>query len=256
MKSALIGYTGLVGSNISQKHNFDSFYNSTNIEEISTDSFELIVCAGAPGAKWIANKEPAEDWRSINRLISCLRKTRTSKFVLISTIDVYPSVNEVDESSPIVTSENQPYGRHRQLLEQFASETFDTCIMRLPGVFGPGLKKNPIFDLYQNNGAFINPSAIMQFYYLEHIWKDMACALQHNLNLVNIASEPLTIGEIASSVFDMALESRQGHHASQSYDMQTKFAVYWGRHGRYLYSKDDVISDLKAFVGKGGPTGR
>ena len=33
LKTALVGYTGFVGSNIDAKGNFDSKYNSKNIEE-------------------------------------------------------------------------------------------------------------------------------------------------------------------------------------------------------------------------------
>lgn len=249
MKSALIGHTGFVGSNISAKHAFDNFYNSKNIEAIQDQAFDLVVCAGAPGAKWKANKEPAEDLQNINRLIDCLRKTQTAKLVLISTIDVYPSVDGVDESTPVVSSDANAYGKHRRMLEQFAADNFETSILRLPGVFGAGLKKNPIFDLSQNKLDFIHPGALMQFYYLDRIWDDVTCALRHGLNLLNIACEPTPIKEIAESVFKIKLENTNDQPAP-FYDMQTKFAAHWGRNDRYLYSKEEVLSDLKSFIGQ------
>ncbi|WP_092685106.1 hypothetical protein [Albimonas donghaensis] len=39
------------------------------------------------------------------------------------------------------------YGRRRRMLETFCAERFPRCsIVRLPALFGPGLRKNFIFD--------------------------------------------------------------------------------------------------------------
>lgn len=247
MKSALIGNTGFVGSNLASQHSFDKFYNSKNIEDISKDTFELIVCAGAPGSKWLANKQPDEDKQSIYRLIECLQKTETSKLVLISTIDIYTSVDGVDENTTVVVDESNCYGKNRRELEIFAEENFDSCIIRLPGVFGAGLKKNPIFDLSQNKLDFIHPDAIMQYYYLAHLWDDIELAIKNELELLNIAVEPIALKEIASTVFDIKLNSSDRGPAPY-YDMQTNFSELWGQPGRYLYYKQNILTDLKVFA--------
>ena len=70
--SALIGYTGFVGSSILSQQSFDYLYNSKNIEDIQSKHFDLVVCAGAPGTKWLANKEPETDLATIQRLINNL----------------------------------------------------------------------------------------------------------------------------------------------------------------------------------------
>ena len=58
MSRALIGYTGFVGGNLHLQTPFDDVYNSKNIDSLRGKSYELVVCAGAPGVKWKANKEP------------------------------------------------------------------------------------------------------------------------------------------------------------------------------------------------------
>jgi hypothetical protein len=58
MSSALIGHTGFVGGNLRRQGSYDELYNSKNIESIAERSFDLVVSAGAPAAKWIANREP------------------------------------------------------------------------------------------------------------------------------------------------------------------------------------------------------
>ena len=42
MKSALIGYTGFVGSTLLRQRPFDEQYNSKNIREIAGQQFDLI----------------------------------------------------------------------------------------------------------------------------------------------------------------------------------------------------------------------
>ena len=43
---ALIGHTGFVGSNLTNKHTFPALFNSTNIEEMRGGTFDSVVCAG------------------------------------------------------------------------------------------------------------------------------------------------------------------------------------------------------------------
>jgi putative intracellular protease/amidase len=61
MKKALIGYTGFVGSNLQTQIKFDDFYNSKNIQDIKNKEYDVVYCAGAPAANWIANQKPTED---------------------------------------------------------------------------------------------------------------------------------------------------------------------------------------------------
>ena len=65
VNNALIGYSGFVGSNILRKTSFNKLYNSKNIDEIQNIEFDTVVCAGAYGIKWKANKHPVEDLKSI-----------------------------------------------------------------------------------------------------------------------------------------------------------------------------------------------
>src|SRR6185312_10192324 len=149
MRAALIGYTGFVGGNLLRDYPFAGRYRSTNIERIAGNHYDLIVCAGAPAAKWKANQDPQADRACLGRLMAALELVKTQRFVLISTVDVYGQVNGVDENCP--PSGATAYGRHRLELEQFVRQRFQSLIVRLPALFGPGLKKNAIYDLLYNN---------------------------------------------------------------------------------------------------------
>lgn len=167
MKKALIGYTGFVGSNIDSKTEFDYKFNSKNINEIKGKSFDLIVCAGVRAQKWFANQYPQEDFNQIEELIKILEQVNTKKFVLISTIDIYKNPNNVNENTKIEVEGLHSYGRNRYYLEKWVENHFDNhLIVRLPALFGDGLKKNFIYDLIN-----LIPSVIIGSKFDEYINK-------------------------------------------------------------------------------------
>lgn len=157
MKDALIGYTGFVGSNLYQQHPFNKVYNSKNIEEMVGNSFDLVVCAGVKAQKWFANTHPEEDLADIQSLMNVLRQVEIKRFVLISTIDVYPNPIDVNENTEIDPSLQQAYGKNRLILEEWVKNQFPLHhIIRLPGLVGKGIKKNFIFDLLHPVPGLIN----------------------------------------------------------------------------------------------------
>src|SRR5690606_37135502 len=120
--------------------------------EISDREFDMVVCAGAPGQKGVANREPENDRANIGLLISYVKTVRCRKFILISTVDVFKEPNNVDESTPVDEIGLHAYGFHRRFIERFVENHFDSSlIVRLPGLVGPGLRKNVIFDFLNNN---------------------------------------------------------------------------------------------------------
>ncbi|MCQ9628117.1 NAD(P)-dependent oxidoreductase [Cetobacterium somerae] len=147
MKS-LIGYTGFVGSNLDLQINFDKKYNSKNISEIRGEEFEELYCAGVSAVKWFANQNPDKDILGINNLIENLKEVKVKRFILISTIDIYDKLGEVNEDSVPDVENQDTYGKNRYFLENWVKENFeDYLIVRLPALFGDGLKKNFIYDL-------------------------------------------------------------------------------------------------------------
>src|SRR5271157_4121603 len=80
----LIGFTGFVGGTLMRDRAFDAAYNSVNIADINGCSFERLVCAGVPAAKWQANRDPKADRTAIARLTGPLLGAKSREFILIS----------------------------------------------------------------------------------------------------------------------------------------------------------------------------
>lgn len=247
MPDALIGCTGFVGGNLARQTRFDDLFHSRNIAGIRGRRYDTVVCAGVRAEKWKANADPAADRAGIRGLLDHLAHVTAKKLVLVSTVDVYPIPAGVDEDSPVDADAASAYGRHRYELEQELAERFDTTVVRLPGLFGPGLKKNVIFDLLNDNLVDrINPAGVFQYYNLARIAADVRTAVRHKLPVVNLATEPVETGELAREVFGRELPSRRGLAAR--YDFRSKHADLFGGADGYLAGRDEVLRELKAFA--------
>lgn len=250
-RTALIGHTGFVGSNLADQLPFTDKFNSSNIADIAGQSFDTVVCAGVQAVKWWAVKHPEEDWAKIETLLTPLRTVQAKRFILISTIDVYPTpllVNEDDQPS----LQNHAYGAHRLKVEQFISEGFPVHhIVRLPGLFGAGLKKNVIFDLMHDNCLeMIQPESAFQYYNLAHLSADLAKVVEANIPLINFATEPVQTRAIIEA-FAAGKNVGEKAGAVGKYDFRTKHSQLWGRDDGYLYDKATVLREIGEFMTAG-----
>ena len=306
----LIGCTGFVGGNLLRQHDFAKQFNSRNVAESKGATFDTLVCAAAPGSMFEANTEPDKDLQQIQALCNTLAEVRSRQFVLISSIAVLEDFAGGDDESSSAFQTELAYGRHRRLLETFCAENFaETLILRLPALFGAGLKKNFLFDLLnpvpsmltsnkmeqalsvvsaqdaetlrtvysindQNNmfvlsrpdlrasGAqsrieaafrqhsltavqFTNPDSTYQYYGLDRLWADIEIASAQGINLLHLATEPLTARHIHRVVtgYEMPQTDANLHHE----DMHTCYGDLWGKSGPYLDSAQQIEARITAF---------
>ncbi|CAI8814641.1 Pyridine nucleotide transhydrogenase [Pseudomonas sp. IT-P74] len=249
MFNSLIGYSGYVGGTLLKQETFTSLYRSTNIGDIDNQSFDTVVCAGAPAQKWIANREPEADRQKIEELIAHLKTIQCKTFILISTVDVFKNPIGVNEDTPVDESGLHAYGLHRRLLETFVEEHFPNhLIVRLPGLVGPGLRKNVIFDfLNDNNLQAIDSRGVFQFYPMVNLWFDIQTALNAGLKLVHLTAEPVSVEDISQQGFGKSFTLTLANPAA-TYDLQTKHAQVFGASGGYQYSARETILAVRAYA--------
>lgn len=146
MKS-LVGCTGFVGSNLAAETHFDGLYHSTDVVDAYGTKPDLLVYAGVSSEKFLADHNPEKDRNVVGTAFENMKRIAPKRLVLISTIDVYKTPVDVDEDSRIETDGLLPYGLNRYDLEQRVEEEFpDHLVVRLPGLYGKGLKKNFLYD--------------------------------------------------------------------------------------------------------------
>jgi hypothetical protein len=88
---------------------------------------------------------------------------------------------------------------------------------------------------------------VFQFYYLENLWRDIEQSLQAPIKLINFAAEPVSIKEITDYAFGLKFENKPDYQPPR-YDFKTVLAGIYGKDGDYLYSKQQILDQLKEFV--------
>lgn len=249
MVDALIGYSGFVGSTLLKQRPFEARFRSTDICNIEGNEFDTIVCAGAPAQKWLANRDPVGDRTKIEELIEHLSRVRCRSFVLISTIDVFGSPLGVDETTDVDESGLHAYGLNRRHLERFVEAQFpEHLIVRLPGLVGPGLRKNVIFDfLNTNNLDAIDSRGVFQFYPMVNLWPDIARARDAGIRLLHLTAEPIRVADIAAEGFNFNFDHPTLNPAAR-YDMRSIHAGLTGATGAYQYSRRDTILAVRSYA--------
>lgn len=224
--NAVIGHTGFIGS-ILKKDISGDYFNRENINSLCNKSYNIVYCAGVSAIKWYANKHPEEDKKNIDDLFRNLINLKCKKFVLISTISIY---------------DNEPYGINRKNFEDDLIKIFKDrlLIVRLPAVFGDGIKKNLLFDILNNSLiSKINIKDKYQWYNVNNIKFDIDKFLDSDKQIVELYPEPITNKELIS-IFSKEIDIIDDEKNSYIQNRIPKEG--------YFYSSDKVINELKKFI--------
>lgn len=155
----LVGSTGFVGGNLAVAHTFGGTCHSQNVGKYYGSCPHLCIYAGVPSAMFLANKDPDADLDIMCKARDNLRKIEPKNVVLISTIAVYADSKGKYEEDTLLCPQLSPYGYNRLLLEQWVREDFPyALIIRLPALYGIGLKKNFLYDLQTITPSMLVPS--------------------------------------------------------------------------------------------------
>lgn len=157
-RDLLVGSTGFVGGNLRANHTFAAVCHSSDIAAQYGTQPDLCVYAGVPAAMFLANADPEADMEVMRTARENLRKIAPKSLVLISSIAVFADSRGRCEDDAPDTDGLPAYGRNRLQLEQWVREDFnDALIVRLPALYGAGLKKNFLFDLHTITPAMLKP---------------------------------------------------------------------------------------------------
>ncbi|HMP72654.1 MAG TPA: NAD(P)-dependent oxidoreductase [Kiritimatiellia bacterium] len=131
-------------------------------------SWDLVINANGNSRKYLSDREPLTDFDdSVASVARSLHHLKTPLYVFLSTVDVYP-----DKADPTLNREDVPidplrlsrYGHHKWLAEQLVRFNAPSwLILRMAGFVGPGLKKNPVYDLLTRAPLRVHPDSLYQF---------------------------------------------------------------------------------------------
>lgn len=180
MKILIIGSRGFIGHHLfsyfSEKDNevwgtdvVDDYINKERyflIDASNSDyssvfqSAEFDLCVNCSGAANVPEslKNPLRDYylNTVNvfKILEAIRKFQPAcKFINLSSAAVYGNPKQMPVKEDARPDPLSPYGFHKLQAEQICKEFYDfydirTCSLRIFSVYGPGLKKQLFWDLY------------------------------------------------------------------------------------------------------------
>jgi nucleoside-diphosphate-sugar epimerase len=185
-------------------------------QAINRDSYErtigrsatVVINAATNSRKYLAD----QDWRadfgaSVELVLRTLADFKADRYVLISSVDVYNTLDDPalnDEDAAIDPLRLSTYGFHKYLAEAFVRRHVPRwLIVRLAGMVGPGLKKNPVYDILNGRPLHIHPDSRYQFMSTDAaadaVWRIVEAGWENRV--VNICGSglisPRQIGDLA-----------------------------------------------------------
>ncbi len=165
-----------------------------NYAELAKAPCAVFINANGNSRKFLADREPSAEFEaSVVSVQRSLQDFRFERYVFLSSGDVYPT-----QADPADTLEGQAidvrrlsrYGLHKHLAEQLVRSVHPgALVMRMGGFVGPGLKKNPIFDLAHDLDVWLTPDSALQY-----IHTDTAARLVWSLCELGVENEVINLG--------------------------------------------------------------
>lgn len=255
MRSALIGYTGFVGSNLLQAFSFDDVYNSKNISEIEGKQYDLVVSAGNRADSFRINNNGDADRSEIDHLVDTVLTAEIGELVLISTVCVYPAGGAPDENATLSERGLTPYGANRLHQERRFTTSVPTTVVRLPQLYGANLKKGVVYDLANDYRVeHIRPAGEFQHYDVRRLWGDIEIARAEGLKSLNVATPPISNETLAREVFGRDISGQVPPEPESPFaqmytrNMTTAHAALFGASEAYLNTMEDELEGLRTFA--------
>ncbi len=190
---------------------------------------ETLIYANGNAVKWRANEDPSFDFQaSVASAAHYVHGVSCSSFVLISTVDVYSdkaSEGGTHEEALVDPLSLDAYGFHKRLVEDYVRRFHsDHLIVRLPALVGPGLAKNPIYDmLHPEKEVLISPESRLNVIHTDRAAEILLRLLERGVRgTYNLAArDSLRLGDVPGWTGARTRWSREAEQRVQTYSIST-----------------------------------
>lgn len=174
----ILGGGGFVGSafaRLCEARGLDhAVVTRSNYSEYAGRRCETLINADGNSSKRLGASDPARDFElSVASVKKSVSDFRFSKYMLASSCEVYPDVSSPQttrEDTELDPAAQTPYGFHKRLAELCVMHACgDWLVLRLAGMVGPGLKKNPIYDIQRGGPLWVSPESRMQYMHTDDV---------------------------------------------------------------------------------------
>jgi hypothetical protein len=95
---------------------------------------------------------------------------------------------------------------------------------------------------------FTDSRGQFQFYNLAHLWDHICISLDHQIPILNLATEPILVNEVYQYLMGEDFVNEIPNKIVPRYDFRTKYEALFGGKNGYLFSKEYVLNEIKLFV--------
>lgn len=187
----IVGHTGFVGQAVkralSNEYSIFKFSRTEVDKDVFDIEFDMIInCAGCSW-KYRVNQFTYEALINELEIFELLCRLKFKKIIHISSIDALGCSN---------------YGRIKRLVEIYIQQKFksDCIIVRLAGLIGHSLKKNPIFDMLNDFTIYANSNSMYNYVTTTEVGTIIKTILDKDIKKSPIdvgASQNISVNEIA-----------------------------------------------------------
>lgn len=246
----LIGVNGFVGSAFSRYFHeagvdFQPITRQNYADYVSTRC-DVLINANGNSRKYLAAQDPRLDFKlNVQSTIDSLVDFDCDLYVLLSSLDVYNDVSDPNnnhEAAPIRPEELSNYGFSKYLAELCVKKySRNWLIVRLCGMVGEGLKKNPIYDLLHSQPIRVSPHSKYHYLNTEDVAKLVYRLISdgHRNQIFNVCSD----GVIALSEVQalLGMPSEENDTKTEHYNVNIHKL-------KSLYDVPSATSSIRAFL--------
>lgn len=186
----ILGGRGFVGSALVRycegKGIVHTIITRENYNDLKGKSCNIFINANGNSKKFMAEEQPlAEFDASVRSVRASLADFNADYYVHLSSCDVYPDCSSQatthEDVEPDVTRQSH-YGFHKYLAELCVRhDTQRWLIARMGGFVGPGMKKNPIFDILNGRPLRLDPKSELQYMHTDAFAKILFDLIDQNV---------------------------------------------------------------------------
>lgn len=177
-------------------------------DPLPTDPVDIVVDCNGEGRRFWSNQNPDESYRrSVATVEDRLHQLNAGIYVYVSTVDVYgegcarPATSTEDTAIDVEALDT--YGRHKFMAECMVLDKAPRpLVLRCATLIGPGLRKNPVYDLMHDASLRMTADSTLSLVHTETLSRAVQVLLEASQQGVyNIAaSQPMTVPAVRDMV--------------------------------------------------------
>ena len=237
MKIAVVGVNGLLGKEL------ETLFLEEGLDVCGItrqtynfwkgESFDILVNSNGNSSRYLSNQNPNCSFKeSVISVVNTLQDFKATKYIYISSSDVYGENSFGKEEDTIKPEKLEAYGLHKYMAELII-RNMHKChlILRCSSILGKEMKKGPVYDILNNNLLFVSKDTTIQLIMNTEISKIISSLIHRDIKneifnvggIGNLSIEE--IGKIMCIPIKTPKEKRKKNHTMDVFKLSNFYKL-------------------------------